>query len=361
MNLTIIKSLSLPGFVTDAEALDLCSREPHMAAFVSEVCVGAEGLSKPLMRISGINQAVDGVPGVVLSTSEGRPVALVYRKKTEEGMPLAFHALHCYIRDRGNSRHEIASTRASYVVKKVRERLGAITNAKSGRDESMFASTFSQVLSSIQSTNISQKVEVRADKLLTLLNAIKTGGAGIIGTSDFDSLYAQCDTISKSRAVSLARAKEEVIDRKWWFVVNHGDYGFAVYKTQMNTGVSPEAAANWGNGTPAIANSTMELQGWFKSLNHMQQIAPDLYQEFYVQLVMTKQMVQALRPVDPYPAQVMVRQNCMFDGSIIDKPTSDVCSLLPMGDFYFAEAAVASWTYSNRDAKTGSYTMLERI
>lgn len=363
MNVSIIKALSLPGFVTDAEIQQLCTVEPVIGAVASEVCVGAEGLSKPLMRIAGIDQSVDGMNGVVLSTPDGRPVAVVHRKYHEQGNPVAFHALHSYIRERGSARHEVTSTRPSYVIKKVRERLNAILDAKSSRHSNMYGSTIGQVLQSLFNSNVTnQTVEVKADKLMSLLDAIKSGSMGVVGTAVFDDLYAKCDAVTKARSLSRQRAKDEIVDRKWWYVVNHGDYGFALYKTHiMNPTVTPDVVLGWSNGGTVAAHTVMEHQGWFKSLDHMQQAAPELYQEFYVQLVMTKQMTQSLRSTNPYVYQPIIESHVsMFGGTVAEKP-SPLQALLPNGDFYYPESGLASWTYTARDAKTGSYTLLERI
>lgn len=358
MNVNILKALTMPNMVSDAE---LSVLTPRMASLVGDLCMGSD-LSNPIMRIGGINVADDDGDGCVALTNpaDGNPVLYVRSYMDGTDVMYGVQAMHTHLLERGGNRHTVESKRIPYIVNKVRSRIGAVLKM-SGRGPSMFNSAVNQIVSHYQKDYVSSStMTVEASLLFGILESIQQNLP--INTQMVADLSEKAGKVMNSRSIAAKQLEENFVKRKWWFVTNHNDYGFMLQTVEAEPSLR---AADILSGRVSNLNvhSMMKFDtlGWFKSLDHMQRLNPDLYTEFYTQLVFTKQIYESNPvPHDGYMTDVPHNFRSMSGENVVrHSPLHHL--MLPRSDFYHEGAALASWVYSNCNAKTASYALLERV
>ena len=351
MNLNVLKALSVPGLVSDSAIMDLLHYNPQAARIVSDLCIGSGGIAAPELRLGGVDViGTESHKGaVVLATPDGFPVCEV--KAT------SVTSYYTHLLSRGGERETIESSRPSYIVNRVREKIGRMRSAAGEKQRSMYVSSVGQIADYFRSRgNQSQTMSVTAQTIYDLTNSILNGLP--VDTGAMQTLHVQAQSLISSKSEMLRGLQEELLDRKWWFVANHGDYGFAVYKPTFPSTLTAKVLVD-SMGRGELQQSQMNPIGWFKSLAHMQQVCPDEYNNFYVQLVMTKQVIGSMGR-DVYKWSAPIKRESMF-GRLDVSADYDLRPFCPSGDFFIPEAALSSWSYSETNAKTGTYFMMECV
>lgn len=362
MNYAILKALSIPGMVSDADIATVLTHTPKVAHLISDLCIGAGGVAAPLMRIGGVDVVNEnGLGCIVLSAPNGTPVMFV-RQFMDESTPI-YHveALHVNLLERGKNRGSIESARIPYIVKRVRSSIEKMNNGLDDRTGSMFNSLVGQITDNVRSNVVrNRNMEVDAVMLYDILNAMREGLP--VDTANVDMLRDRANTVLSSRSTAMKRLKDEYINRKWWMISNHGDYGFSVHTASPHQSLDPAAVISGHIASHNMSkHATIEHVGWFKSLEQMAADAPDLHSELYVQMVLSKQTHEATHPTSQYSRPTRYNKHSMFNADASAYNSPDHHLLLPNGDFYDTHSAMASWTYSACNAKTGSYCLLERV
>lgn len=362
MNEAILKALSVPGMVSDADIANILTKTPKVAHLISDLCIGAGGVAAPSLRIGGVDVINENNLGcIALSSPNGAPVMFV-RQYMDGDIPMFYvEALHINLLERGKNRNAVESARIPYIVKRVRPHIEKLNANSDSRTKSMFNSLVSQITDNIRSNVVrNPDMQVSAAMLYDILNAVREGLP--VDMVNIDMLRDKAHTVLDSRSAAMKRFKDEYVNRKWWMISNHADYGFSVHTVSVHLSIDVTAAINGAIPSHMIEKyATMEHKGWFKSLEQMAAEAPDLHSELYVQMVLTKQTHEATRTTSQYDRPDKYNKRSMFNDDAGTYRYPDHHLLLPHGDFYDAASAMSSWTYSQCHAKTASYCLLERV
>lgn len=362
MNHAILKALSVPGMVSDADIANVLTHTPKVAHLISDLCIGAGGVAAPALRIGGVDVINENNLGcIALSSPNGFPVMYV-RQYMDDSTPMFYvESLHVNLLERGKNRNAIESARIPYIVKRVRPSIDKMNANSDSRTKSMFNSLAGQIMDNVRSNVVrNPDMQVNAAMLYDILNAVREGLP--LDTGNVDILRDKAHAVLGSRSAAVKRVKDEYINRKWWMISNHGDYGFSVHTVSPHLSLDVTAVINGSLPSHALERyATLEHKGWFKSLEQMAADAPDLHSELYVQMVLTKQTHEATRTSSQYGRPARYNKHSMFNADAGTYNSPDHHLLLPNGDFYDADSAMSSWTYSQCHAKTASYCLLERV
>jgi hypothetical protein len=374
MNVNILKALSVPGLIPDAKIAQLVSFQPRLANLISDLCIGANGLSAPVLRLGGIDlrgeNSNSGV--VVLSTPSGNPLANVYQVGDppfgNDPATWGVESYYTHLLERGQNRNSIESVRIPYVVNKVRAKIPTLVAAADKRNVDMFCSVVDQMLGSLRSgLNTTTDVTLKVKEVYAVMQSILDGT--LVDTTLVQHMHKTCAKIIDSKQHVFDRVKNEFVLRKFWHVTAHGDYGFNVKKvyvtptTDTVDHVTEKVAANSFGTRDFIRNRmTIEDKGFFKSFAHMATVAPDLHAALYVQMVLTKQTNMATTTGrHMYTSWPVSTASSMFGGGEMLTGAPDYLELMPNGDAYDANAACASWTYSQTNTKTSAHALFECV
>jgi hypothetical protein len=364
MNVNMLRALCYDAHYTDADLIKLCEFEDGiLARAVTELCTCAGGsISAPTFRIGGID-IHDGDHNAVILCNDAATPLLSVRCFHEDGKGhLMVKAIpEVRLKERGKSTREVTSTRVPYLVKvvaakasKIKEHSGAEVRLK------MLDNTATQITRDIYKDNDDTTLlSVNATAIMGLVNAIN--GTAPVDVSVINELQTRAEEVINKTARRDNRVQEEILNKSFWFVENYGEYGFRVVDIVPN----PVATVRNLPNANTHAFTTNGASKFYRSLEDMQQRNPELYQRFYVQLMMTKSVIQSgganvNRAVMYHSTGSKLTGTSMYDHSRYDYHREHL-TLFPFGDFYNRDAGAAGWWYNTCSVARASYHLFEQV
>lgn len=364
MNLKFLRALSYDASVTDVELMRLCEyNDGLLARAVTEICTCAGGsLTSPTFRIGAVDM-YDGnnANAVILCDNNAHP-RLSIRQVMEDGKAVihAFTIVDVRVKDSGKDYRVFKSTRPAYIAKCVAETHNKILGFDNDMyAKSMLCSLSNQIISSINTEKTYANIEVDANTLLAMLNAIN--GVGQVDSLTFDNLRSTAEKRVAALTLKSDRVKDEIMSKKYWFVQNYGEYGFRV-ATVVPDPVMTEHQVLTNQASPFVLANTPVF---YRSLADMQARNPNEYQQFYVQMVMSKNVVGSLntsRSIGYTSGRVQSKSmfDYVFNTPFIERDAEHL-QLMPTGDFYFREGGIAGWWYSYINVARPSWNLFEQV
>lgn len=346
-----------PGFVTadDIDAAlpaDAGGDQYKFAMLVADLCVLNSTPSLPRLYITRIAPY-----SVILGDGHGYPLFTV---KVVGGQYQVTSLRDYRFKKRGNNRNIIHSVKPQYIVKQMKTEAAKVMNHPAfvwanDLHTGVYQGVTSAVGDIAKKARQSANYVTDAAVLCELMQVIR-GESSLMTLSHqarsfADIYYEGTKKIVDDRANVSNIFAQNFVNKTFYSIVSFGSYGFGV----CTIGIKPTATMN---GMSSNAHHHVDIHShyrMFKSLQKFQELAPELYNDVFLQMAMNKNAMMGMGEHAPGKA---VR----FLDSLPDvNADKDFASMMPIDDYYNESLNAFGWWNSSVSIKVPCFYFMEKV
>jgi hypothetical protein len=355
----LLSRLAHPGFLTATDieaALTPTASIDHnkFVTLVADLCILTGTPSSPRLHIAHASPYK-----VILCDGFGYPL---FRVKMV-GDQYQVESLRNYsFKRRGNNRNILHSVKPQYLVKQMKTEVAKVLNHPAfdflhflqGNTYNAVTNAVSDIANKARaSVNYVTDSTVLLEMMQVIRGELPLESLSHNARGMADTYYSGTKKIVDDRANVSNTFAKNFLGKTFYGVVCFGEYGFGV----CTIGVKSNATmASIGSG----AHKFVDVHGhyrMFKSLAKFQELAPDLYNDVYLQMAMNK---NAMTGMGEHAPGKTVR---FVDALDANKSGGDrtFLSLMPCGDFYNEALNAFGWWQSSVGITMPNFYFMEKV